>query len=194
MTSLPIITEHLASYVPRKSPDRESARRSAVTILLHAPEPEDVRVLMIERAKSEGDPWSGHMAFPGGRMDDTDDHSFAAAIRECDEEIGLDVQNHGEYLGRLSELETHIRSGRDAMVVTPFVFSLDDVPELRPNYEVADIVWVPLAFLLDHSNRKSMHWQREGMEFELPCYDYDERRIWGLSLGMLDELMGLIKT
>ena len=149
---------------------------------------------MIERAKSEKDPWSGHMAFPGGRVDDTDDHSFAAAIRECEEEVGLDIQSHGRYLGRLSDMATHIRAGRDAMIVTPYVFALEHVPALQPNYEVADILWVPLAFLQDDSNRKSMLWAIEDMELDLPCYDYRERRIWGLSLGMLDEMMGILSS
>lgn len=191
MSSLTVIAEQLAHFVPAKSEQRYAARRSAVTIVLHEVQGQ-VRILMIERAKSEKDPWSGHMAFPGGRMDDTDDHSFAAAIRECEEEVGLDIHNHGHYLGRLSDLETHIRAGRDAMIVTPYVFALDEIPALQPNYEVADILWVPLEFLQDQHNRKTMQWSFDGHELDLPCYDFQERRIWGLSLGMLDEMMGIL--
>ena len=132
------------------------------------------------------------MGFPGGRVDPGDAHSFAAALRECVEEIGLDLARHGRFLGRLSDLATHLRSGNSAMLVTPFVFAVTDHPPLAPNYEVADCVWVPLAFLADNRFRQSMPWQYDGIEVALPCYYYSQRRIWGLSLGMLDEMLRVL--
>lgn len=191
MIDLPTIADKLEHYSPNKHPDRFLGHRSAVTLLLRqAQEPE---ILMIERAHREGDPWSGHMAFPGGRMDDSDDHAYGAAIRECDEEIGLELHDYGRYLGRLSDMSTHIRRGGHAMWVTPFVFALDEVPPLNPNYEVADILWVPLSFLADPANRETMNWEIQGENIDLPCYFFDKRRIWGLSLGMLDELLFMLE-
>lgn len=153
-----------------------------------------VNVLMIQRAERPGDPWSGHMAFPGGRMDADDRHSFAAAVRECREEIGFDVEHAADYLGRLSDLTTHLLTGGFSMLVTPFVFALPDDPVLAPNHEVAEVVWVPLSFLADLGNRRRMRMQRDDLEFELPCYWYRGKQIWGLSLGMLDELLGLLSA
>ncbi len=144
---------------------------------------------MIERSHREGDPWSGHMGFPGGRVDPTDAHSYAAATRETHEEIGLDVELHGELIGRLSDMATHIRSGRSAMLVTPYVFSISGRPVLRANYEVADILWVPLGFLADTANRQKMDWKYDGADLQLPCYYFAGRCIWGLSLAMLDEFL-----
>jgi hypothetical protein len=62
-----------------------------------------------------------------------------------------------------------------------------------PNYEVAEVVWVPLEFLLDTDNREKMVWEFKGASISMPCYFFGERRIWGLSLMMLDELMDLVE-
>ena len=191
MNTLKLISEQLAGFEPYRSPDRRSRRRSSVALLVRNSECDGVEVLMIERSEREGDPWSGHMAFPGGRMDAVDAHSYDAARRETREEIGLDVDACGQYLGRLSDISTHLRSGTSAMLVTPFVFALEGSPELALNHEVADIVWVPLSFLADAANRRHMDWQHDGVDLELPCYFYQGRCIWGLSLGMLDEFLAI---
>ena len=79
------------------------------------------------------------------------------------------------------------------MAVSPFVFRLEREVEFTPNYEVAEVVWVPLEFLLDTDNREEMTWEYKGVKIPMPCYLYGERRIWGLSLMMLDELMDLVE-
>jgi 8-oxo-dGTP pyrophosphatase MutT (NUDIX family) len=190
MSALRSISEQLAGFEPSRSPDRRCRRRSAVALLVRDGG-DDAQVLMIERSHRPGDPWSGHMAFPGGRLDAGDAHSFAAAKRETREEIGVDVDTHGQYLGRLSDISTHLRTGTSAMLVTPFVFALQGEPQLSLNHEVADTLWVPLSFLADAANRQRMHWQLDGLALELPCYFFEGRRIWGLSLGMLDEFLAV---
>jgi 8-oxo-dGTP pyrophosphatase MutT (NUDIX family) len=132
------------------------------------------------------------MAFPGGRLQPEDEHGFAAAVRETEEEVGLRLGPRDRVLGRLSELNAHSRR-MGGLAITPFVFRLEREVQLHPNHEVAEVVWVPLEFLLDTDNRTQMRWQRAGVALDLPCYDYQGRRIWGLSLGMLDELMDLIE-
>jgi 8-oxo-dGTP pyrophosphatase MutT (NUDIX family) len=146
---------------------------------------------MIKRAEREGDPWSGHMAFPGGRMDKADAHGYAVAVRETEEEIGLALGPRDRCIGRLSDINARPLRGAFGMVVSPFVFRLDREIEFTPNYEVAEVVWVPLEFLLDTDNRDEMLW--EGRNMRLPCYFYEQRCIWGLSLMMLDELMDLVE-
>ena len=155
---------------------------------------ENTHILMIKRAKRDGDPWSGHMAFPGGRMDPTDRHGFDVARRETEEEIGLSLGDEDRCIGRLSEITTHVQLKHRPMVVTPFVFRLDREVDFEPNHEVAEVVWIPLGFLLDPENREKMVWERRNVEIPLPCYMYEGRRIWGLSLMMLDELLGLVKV
>jgi hypothetical protein len=79
------------------------------------------------------------------------------------------------------------------MAVTPFVFRLDREVRFQPNAEVAEVVWVPLEFLLDPDNRQQMEWKVGGVKIPMPCYFYGDKCIWGLSLMMLDELMDLVE-
>jgi 8-oxo-dGTP pyrophosphatase MutT (NUDIX family) len=152
----------------------------------------DLRILMIKRAERDGDPWSGHMAFPGGRMDRGDRHGFDVAVRETEEEIGLTLGRHEPCIGRLSEIQTRPAFVRSSMIVSPYVFRLDREAQFTPNHEVDEVVWVPLAYLLDRGNRERMTWLRGKVEIPLPCYMYRGYRIWGLSLMMLDELLELL--
>jgi 8-oxo-dGTP pyrophosphatase MutT (NUDIX family) len=185
--------EHVLSrHKPRKKLIRPLLKRSAVAMILQELERE-VRILMIKRSERDGDPWSGHMAFPGGRMDPGDRHGFDVALRETHEEIGLQLDERDPCIGRLSEITTHPGLRRHAMVVSPYVFKLERDVELRLNYEVAEVVWVPLRYLMEPANRERMVWDRAGVKVPLPCYMYQERRIWGLSLLMLDELTGLLR-
>ena len=166
-------------------------KRSAVALILQVRDGE-LHILMIKRAEREGDPWSGHMAFPGGRKDPGDVNGFACAVRETDEEIGLQLLDEDLCIGRLSEINAMKRLRGFGMAVTPFVFRLTREVSFDPNHEVAEIVWVPLEFLLETDNREQMEWQFRGVDLTLPCYFFEGRRIWGLSLSMLDELLSLV--
>jgi 8-oxo-dGTP pyrophosphatase MutT (NUDIX family) len=181
----------LQHFKPKKKWYRRWVRRSAVVLILRE-QPHGLEVLMIKRSEREGDPWSGHMAFPGGKGEKFDRNNLHTARRETLEEIGLDTDQHTEYLGRLSDLVASLR-WRKPMVVTPYVFMADKLPELAPNYEVAEVIWLPLAYLADHGNRQRMQWQMKKITLDLPCYFFREQRIWGLSLRMLDELVSLVK-
>jgi 8-oxo-dGTP pyrophosphatase MutT (NUDIX family) len=183
--------EKLNRFRPRKKWYRRFVRRSAVAVILRERQ-HGIEALMIKRAERKGDPWSGHMAFPGGRAEVQDISTLHTARRETWEEIGLDTEQHTQYRGRLSDIVTRSHRGRRAMVVTPYVFTIDDVPELAINHEVAEVLWVPLTFLTDANNRQRMQWQVKKVQLDLPCYFYQERRIWGLSLRMLDELLVLV--
>jgi 8-oxo-dGTP pyrophosphatase MutT (NUDIX family) len=189
---LQLIETELSRHSPGKKLLRPLMKRSAVAMILQLQEGQ-LHILMIKRAEREGDPWSGHMAFPGGRMDPGDSHGYAVAVRETEEEVGLSLGEDDLCIGRLSEINARPQRGAFGMVVSPFVFRLDREVSFTPNYEVAEVVWIPLEFLLDTDNREKMSWQVKGAEFKLPCYFYQGRRIWGLSLMMLDELMDLVE-
>ena len=167
-------------------------KRSAVAMILQVREGE-LHILMIKRAEREGDPWSGHMAFPGGRMDKGDANGIAVAVRETEEEVGLTLAPDSECIGRLSDLNARPHKGTFGMAISPYVFRLDRDVDFVPNYEVAETIWVPLEFLTDTGNRQEMVWEYRGVEVPVPCYRYNGRQIWGLSLMMLEELLDLIE-
>ncbi len=187
---LQLIETRLEAHSPRRKRLRRFRKRSAVAMILQVRDGE-LHILMIKRAERAGDPWSGHMAFPGGRMDRTDANGFAVALRETEEEVGLSITEDDRCIGRLSEITASPHRGL-GLVVTPFVFRLEREVSFRLNHEVAEVIWVPLEFLMDEDNREQMVWEYRGAKFNMPCYRYQGRRIWGLSLMMLGELMDLI--
>jgi len=182
----------VGEYRPRKLLARRMLRRCAVNLLLRHNDEHGLELLMIQRAERDGDPWSGHMGFPGGRHDEDDANIYRTAMREMHEEIGID-ESQIELIGRLSDLMTRSDVWHRPMVVTPFVCRLKgEEPMLLAKQEVAKVVWIPLRFLADTSHRQSMPWKSRGLSMHLPCYVFDSKRVWGLSLSMIDELLRLL--
>jgi 8-oxo-dGTP pyrophosphatase MutT (NUDIX family) len=151
-----------------------------------------LELLFIRRAERLHDPWSGHMAWPGGHIDAGDAGPLAAAIREAREELRLDLERDGELLGALPVVRTHLRKGPGPRHVAAFVFALHRDNPLEPNHEVQEAVWVPLEFLSDRRNRGCFVWMGRAVPLALPCYHYQGRLIWGLTLHMLDHLLARI--
>src|SRR5688572_1073758 len=97
------------------------AGRHAVVAAILRDSPAGVEVLLIRRAEHEFDPWSGHMALPGGHGDAVDESLVATAVREVSEEVGLDLLEHAELLGRLPELVAFPAT----FTIFPLVFALE---------------------------------------------------------------------
>lgn len=182
----------LAAFTPRTRDEVDAHRKAAVAAILRQAG-EDVDVLLIRRAEHPRDPWSGHMACPGGRVDPGDATPLAAAMRETREEVGLDLERDARLLGRLSDAVTFRRAVDVPAAIVPFVFELRGAPPLAINHEVQEALWVPWSFLADRRNCSAFLWRRRGIPIPMPCYRFDGRVIWGLTLGMLSELMTLVR-
>lgn len=149
----------------------------------------DVEVLFIRRAESPLDPWSGHMAFPGGRRDPGDADLMQTVQRETREELGLDLGEAAELLGHLDEIEAIARGKPLGMTIRPYIFALR-TPEvsLVPNYEVAEAIWFPLGPLMRGEVDTKYLYRGAGFERELPGYAVGGRIVWGLTHRMLQQL------
>jgi len=160
-------------------------RRAAVAMVLR--ENRGVtEVLFIERATREGDPWSGHMAFPGGRVDPGDDTDRAAAERETREEVGLDLRG-ARAIGRLDDLEGHRSAGVSRMVVSAFVYEEGDVGPLVPNHEVRKAFWFPLRALHDEERQVEYPTRWAGRRFPgILVGEPDRHIVWGLTYRFLE--------
>jgi len=143
-----------------------------------------LELLLIERATREGDPWSGHMALPGGHRDPTDRDLGATAERETLEEVGLDLQIHGERVGRLTDT-TPVRGV--PLAVRPYVYLLGVRPTLSLSSEVRKALWVPIAPLLQGVGHTTHTLERGDQRFEFPAWDIEGHRVWGLTYRVLDE-------
>jgi 8-oxo-dGTP pyrophosphatase MutT (NUDIX family) len=166
-------------------------RVAAVSIVLREP-PRGVEVLLIRRAEREGDLWSGHVAFPGGRVEPGEGPE-EAAVRETLEEVGLDLRGRAERIGALDEIEAIGRGRAVGLSIQPWVFALAGEPgPLRYSGEVASASWIRLADLLDPARRAPFPYVHEGRNLVLPSIDVDGLVIWGLTYRMVEMLSGVI--
>lgn len=151
-----------------------------------------LELLLIERAEKEGDPWSGHMALPGGRREAHDDDLLATALRETDEEVGVRV-TPASVLGALDELRPTERR-RFAITIAPYVAAvpLDTRPVPAPS-EVETAVWVPLPHLVSDEAVDEVLIELEGESFSLPALNYQDYVIWGLTHRILTDFMDVAR-
>jgi 8-oxo-dGTP pyrophosphatase MutT (NUDIX family) len=161
--------------------------RAAVAMVLRQGE-HGLELLFIRRAEHPNDPWSGQMAFPGGRTEPGDVGLRATAIRETSEEIGLALERQGMYLGALDEVRAMARLRPMNLAIAPFVFRLDVSAELTLSDEVTSAHWLPLTRLLDPAARSAYVYEQQGSRIEFPCLRLDGLMIWGLTYRMFVDL------
>jgi 8-oxo-dGTP pyrophosphatase MutT (NUDIX family) len=126
---------------------------------------------------------AGQISFPGGGAEPGDRSLVETALRETEEEIGLD-RRHVDVIGRLPDYRTVT-----GYCVTPVVALLRPPFELSPDsFEVAEVFEVPLDFLLDERNHRLESMAREGRRREYYAMPYAHYYIWGATAGMLMNL------
>lgn len=162
---------------------------AAVAVIL-APDPDSV--LLIRRAERAGDPWSGHMALPGGRQDPGEADLLTTAIRETAEEVGLALKPE-HLIGSLDDVVPRT-SSLPPIAVRPYVFALDRRPELSLNPEVAAVRWVPLDLLLHPDTRHSIWLEIRGESREFPAYRLDDSVVWGMTERILSGLLEQLRN
>jgi len=143
-------------------------------------------VFFIRRAEQPRDPWSGHMAFPGGRRDAGDTTLLHTAMRETREEVGLDLSREAEQIGQLDDLQAIARGKPQETVIRPFVFEVRRQSPLQVDEsEVAEALWTPLLPLYRGEVDTVRPYQWQGTEINFPAYDVGGRIVWGLTYQML---------
>mgnify|MGYP001820711858 FL=1 len=163
----------------------EQDKWAAVAMLLRegARGPE---VLFIRRAEHPRDPWSGHMAFPGGRQHAEDASLLDTAMRETREEVGLDLRAEAEHIGQLDDLQAIARGKPQETVIRPFVFEVHRESPIRADEkEVAEALWTPLLPLYRGEVDTVRPYQWHGTHIDFPAYDVGGRVVWGLTYQML---------
>ena len=185
MTDLDTARRVLGAHRPSEA-HAPHARRAAVAVLL-VPGERGLDVLFIERAAREGDPWSGQIAFPGGRWEPTDPDLAATAIRETREETAIDLER-AERLGTLDDL--HPQSPLlPPVVVRPYVFALPHRPPHAPSPEVKEAFWVGVHELRAPQIYGSVTVRPHGVPMVVSAYVLGDRTIWGMTERILTPLL-----
>ena len=185
--------QQLSQWQANKKWYRQLAQRASVCIIL-AEKNQSLHFLMMQRASHEGDPWSGQMAFPGGKQDPEDANITITAEREAFEELAIE-NSAITRIGRLSDiLARPYRAMKKPMVVSPIIFKAEHIFTPKGNAEVADWLWLPVSHFQDIKKRQNMTINKAGLEHQLPCYDIQGKRVWGLSLLMIDELIRALEN
>jgi 8-oxo-dGTP pyrophosphatase MutT (NUDIX family) len=185
-----VLSEALASYAsdaddpPIHDGDRLQA---AVSVVIRGRD--ELDLLLIKRAKSERDPWSGHMALPGGRRDGADADLAATARRETLEETGVDLARLGAPLGRLDDVAPS--SARlPKLTISAFVFGVPGptIASVASN-EIERVLWVPLDTLRDPAARVPLEVALPGGPQSFPSYRVEGEHVWGLTYRIVSQFL-----
>lgn len=181
----------LAASVPTPAPRDEPFHEAAVALVL-LPAAGGLEALLIKRATHEGDPWSGQIALPGGKRHDGEDSLMLTAMRETQEELGLDLAASGQLLGELDELRP--RSPLlPPIIVRPFVFAVQARPGLILSEEVAEAFWVPLREIFDPERRQEISINFPGIHMRRSAIGVGQHVIWGMTEHILRTFEGLLR-
>jgi len=145
--------------------------------------------LLIKRVERPDDPWSGQVAFPGGRVERGDSSFLETASREALEEVGLELTAGARFLGYMENFEPRNRR----VSVVPCVFRLVEEGVVVQNQEVTSHRWIPLGFL-SARNREEYVLERGGARQSLPAFRFGDYVVWGLTERILTKLGELVGT
>lgn len=161
----------------------------AAVALVTCPGPFGPELLFIERARNNSDPWSGHLAFPGGRTEPTDRDLEHTARREAHEELGLHLELNSA-CGRLDDLV----AANLPVVVSAFVYTLQEHPVLQPNAEVEHAFFMPLRHLVEPERQCQHRWRHGDCVQLYPALELlgaNRPVLWGVTYRLTAQLLEL---
>ena len=163
-------------------------KRAAVMALFYPNEQQKTTFLLTERASYNGT-HSAQVSFPGGKVDEEDNNLQETALRETNEEIGIEI-NDIKVIRQLSD--TYIPPSN--FLVAPFMGYCENKPSFSPNYEVANLIEVTLEDLLNDRNIVFKTMSTSYMKnIEVPSFKLNNYIVWGATAMMLSEIKDLIK-
>lgn len=179
------ILRKLLSGLTATQPAIRSKKLAAVAVILSGEA--NPKTLLIKRAERTGDPWSGQVAFPGGKTGEGDRSARETAVREAREEVGVDLGREAEFAGYSVPFRTHTGD----MDVIPAVFVLKREAKVVPNGEVSGHRWVDLGLFLDPRSESTYHLRAGGTSGDLPAFAVGDYVVWGLTHRIISTLLGM---
>ncbi|MFN2636763.1 MAG: CoA pyrophosphatase [Gemmatimonadaceae bacterium] len=171
--------------------EEEGVRKAAVALIFRAGESGAPELLFIKRADYPGDPWSGQVAFPGGREEQGDASLLETAIRETREETGIDLARDGAVIGTLDDLRPRTVA-LPAVMVRPYVAVLDSEEDLLLSSEVALAFWIPLEALRRAESWRETSVYARGTQINARAFHHQGQVVWGMTERILGQLLALL--
>jgi len=173
------------SHHKRKELHDSSLTHSAVLVLFTGSE--DSPEILLTRRTNKVEHHKGQISFAGGVVDDVDSHIIATALRETEEEIGL-PSSEIEILGLFDDMFTYT-----GFIITPVIGYCRNLPILQPNQdEVAEVIKLPFDFFFDPKNRTMKLWERNGKEYEVYFYNYENYEVWGATAYIIKSFVEFV--
>lgn len=168
--------------------DLNTVKKSGVLILFYKKE-EETHLVLIQRPIYNGT-HSGQIAFPGGKVEESDKDIIHTALREANEEVGV-VMDDVEVLGKLSDVYIPVSN----FLVTPVVGVINYAPTFIPEFrEVAEIVELRVGHLIQvETLRLNSIKLSNGLVMKVPTFEFNQKIIWGATALMLNELRYILK-
>jgi 8-oxo-dGTP pyrophosphatase MutT (NUDIX family) len=175
---------------PAAATDRQPHEREAAVALLLRPR-EQLEILLIRRSVHEQDPWSGHVALPGGRREHGDRDLLHTAQRETEEEIGIPLARVGTFVGALDEVAPR-NPLLPPLVIAPYVLAVPPATEAFPDRrEVDAAIWVPLPALRGDDAVSEILIELNDGTRRFPTLVYRDYVVWGLTHRILVQFLEL---
>lgn len=203
MTSLDALLAHtdvarlarrLAAQRGRTLELEGAARFAAIALVLRSSDVGEPELLMIKRAEVEHDPWSGHIACPGGRMDPGDRDLEHTATRETWEETGIDLVADGRILGTLDDISPRTPM-LPPIVIRPFVAVVKPEVIIVDSPEVAEAFWVPMSAIRETTSWGKAFVPIRGVgERQVDVFRHGQYTVWGLTHRALTQFVELLSA
>ena len=185
------LTQRLTELTPVDAPTYAGSKLAAVAALIRIADDDSAELLFIKRAVLERDPWSGHVAFPGGRYDVGDESLAETAMRETREELSMDIALDGKIIGRLDDLAPR-SAALPPIIVRPFVAVVPaTLPFIVNTREVSAAFWVPISQLCSADAQIEYQLTRDGVDARFPAYGVGPHVVWGLTERIVSQLLPL---
>jgi len=163
----------------------EQGANAAVALTLKLGKAE-LSVLFVKRVENPADPWSGQMAFPGGKRDATDLNVKQTVIRETFEETGISLLDGCRFLGVLTALQSKPKHG---LIILPFVVLVEHEPRIKLNEkELEGFAWISLSEIIRGKGFAKFSFG------DVPAYTVGSTVIWGLTYRILEDFIRTFKT
>jgi 8-oxo-dGTP pyrophosphatase MutT (NUDIX family) len=173
----------LINNLTQKLETKPCTHAGAAVAILVRPINKDLEFFLVKRAEVDDDPWSGDMAFPGGKKNKEDNTLIDTVVREVLEETNIKLSEK-QIIGFMEPVYSSVRTD---LAVQPIVYRFNEYPKVHLNYELTKYFWVPLSQI------KKAKTQAVIKGWEGPVYKIQEETVWGLTFQMLEKIFTLLE-